>query len=290
MTRTAVYDPSMAANQVTELAKSDVLSGLFGAWEVIDQLLTDLPDEQFRSPTPLPGWDVRAVVSHIIGTESTLLGSALPEVDIDVRALKHVRNDFAAMNECWVQHLGGQSDAELHQRFLAVTNDRRKLLAEMPDAEWNAVTMTPAGPDSYGRFMRIRTFDCWVHEHDIRDAIGRPAGDADLRGAAPRLALDEMTASMGYVVGKLGKAPDGSRILFELTGALARSIHVVIEGRGRVVEGFGGQLPTSMIKLDGLLFTRLAAGRVRSVPAGSIELAGDHDVAGRVVEHLNYLI
>jgi uncharacterized protein (TIGR03083 family) len=280
----------MAANQVTELAKSDVLSGLFGAWEAIDQLLTDLPDEGFRSATPLPGWDVRAVVAHIIGTESTLLGSAVPDVDIDVRALKHVRNDVAAMNECWVQYLAGQSDAELHRRFLAVTSDRRKLLEEMPDAEWNAVTMTPAGPDSYGRFMRIRTFDCWVHEHDIRDAIGRPAADAELRRPAPRLSLDEMTASMGYVVGRLGEAPDGSRVLIELTGALARTICVVIEGRGRVVKDFGGQEPTSTIKLDGLLFTRVAGGRVRKAPDEAVELGGDLDVATRVVEHLNYVI
>jgi uncharacterized protein (TIGR03083 family) len=284
------YDPGMAATQVAALDKSDVLSGLFGAWEAIDQLLTELSGEQFRSPTPLPGWDVRAVVSHIIGTESILLGSAVPDVDVDVRALEHVRNDIAAMNECWVQHLGRHSDAELHQRFLAVTSDRRKLLEEMPDAEWNAVTVTPAGPDSYGRFMRIRTFDCWMHEHDIRDAVGWPAADADLRAAAPRLSLDEMTASMGYVVGRLGQAPDGSRVAIELTGPLARTIRVVVDGRGRVVEDFGGQQPTSTIRLDGLLFTRLAGGRVRQAPDEAVELGGDRDVARHVVEHLNYVI
>ena len=34
--------------------------------------------------------------------------------------------------------------------------------------------MTPAGPDTYGRFMRVRIFDCWMHEQDIRRAVGRP--------------------------------------------------------------------------------------------------------------------
>ncbi len=280
----------MTATQVTELDKSDVLSGLFETWDAIDGLLTELPDEQLESATPLPGWNVRAVVSHIIGTESTLLGFAPPESGVDVRTFGHVRNDVAAMNECWVQHFSREPGAELNQRFVAVTDDRRKFLTEMPDADWNAVTPTPAGADSYGRFMRIRTFDCWVHEHDIRDAIGRAAGDADLRGAAARLSLDEMTASMGYVVTKLGKAPDGSRILIELTGALARKICVDIQGRGRVVEDFGGEQPTSTIRCDGLLFTRLATGRVRTAPVGSVELAGDREVAARIVEHLNYTI
>ena len=45
----------------------------------------------------------------------------------------------------------------------------------MSDEEWNAVTMTPTGPDSYGRFMRIRVFDCWMHEEDIRDGVAAAA-------------------------------------------------------------------------------------------------------------------
>ena len=117
--------------------------------------------------------------------------------------------------------------------------------------------------------MRVRLFDCWMHEQDIRDAVGRPSPDADLSGPAPGLALDEMAASMGYVVGKLGKAPDGSRVAIELTGPLKRTIRVAVEGRGRVVEDFGGQEPTSTIRLDGLLFTRLAGGRTATRPASS---------------------
>ena len=69
--------------------------------------------------------------------------------------------------------------------------------------------LTPVGPESYGRFMRVRLFDCWMHEQDIRDGLGLPSSDAELSGPAPRLSLDEIAATMGYVVGKLGKAPEG---------------------------------------------------------------------------------
>ncbi|MBV9350052.1 MAG: maleylpyruvate isomerase family mycothiol-dependent enzyme, partial [Mycobacterium sp.] len=268
---------------VTELDKSDVLSGLFASWDALDRLTTGLTDEQWQLPTPLPGWNVHAVVSHIIGTESVLQGIATPAPDVDVSALEHVRNDSGAMNECWVRQLSGIPGAELRERFLAVTKDRRELLTDMSEGDWNAVTRTPAGSDSYGRFMRIRVFDTWMHEHDVRDAIGRPAADAELSGPDSRLAIDEMAASMGYVVGKLGKAPDGSRIVLELTGPLARTIHVVVDGRGQVVNDFGGREPTSTIRLDGLLFTRLAGGRVTAAPAEAVELGGDLDVADRVV-------
>ncbi|MGH3959925.1 maleylpyruvate isomerase family mycothiol-dependent enzyme, partial [Mycobacterium sp.] len=208
---------------LTQLDKTDVLSGLFASWDTLDRLLAGLPEDHWQTPTPLPGWSVHAVISHIVGTESALLGIAAPDADVDVSALEHVRNDFGAMNECWVRHFSSDSSADLLQRFRAVTADRRKLLTEMSDEDWNAPTNTPAGRDSYGRFMRVRVFDCWMHEHDIRDALGRPASEGELDGPAARLALDEMAASMGYVVSKLGGAPDGSRVAIELTGPLART-------------------------------------------------------------------
>lgn len=277
----------MVTRPVTKLDKSDVLSGLFASWDTLDGLLTGLPEGQWQTPTPLPGWSVHAVISHIIGTESALLGAATPDTDIDVSALEHVRNDFGAMNECWVRHLSTESGDALMQRFRAVTQDRRKVLSDMSDDEWNAPTTTPAGPDSYGRFMRVRVFDCWMHEHDIRDGLGRPVSDAELEGPAARLALDEMAASMGYVVGKLGDAPEGSRVAIELTGPLARTIRVVVDGRGRVVDDFGGLDPTVTLRMDGMLFTRLAGGRVADAP---VELGGDQEVGARIVEHLNYVI
>ena len=281
----------MATRPVTELDKSEVLSGLFAVWDSIDALLAGLSETEWQAATPLPGWCVRAVVSHIIGTESFLQGIAPPQPDIDVKTLEHVRNDIGALNECWVRHLSGEPGAGVLERFRAVTNDRRTALAGMSDEEWNAVTVTPVGPESYGRFMRVRAFDCWMHEQDMREALSRPSSDDELEGIPSQLSLDEIVGTMGYVVGRLAKAPDGSRILFELTGPLARSIRVSVDGRAQVVDDFGGQEPTATIRLDGLQFTRLSGGRPMSAArAQDIELGGDKDVAARVVEHLNFVI
>ena len=93
---------------------------------------------------------------------------------------------------------------------------------------------------------------------------------------------------MGFVVGKLGKAPEGSRVAIELTGPLARTIRVAVDGRAQVVDDFGGQDPTSTIRVDGLLFTRLAGGRTDD--AAGVELGGDTEVGPRIVEHLNFVI
>ncbi|GAB1811790.1 maleylpyruvate isomerase family mycothiol-dependent enzyme [Mycobacterium sp. MUNTM1] len=281
----------MADRPVTKLDISTVLTGLFAVWDDIDALLGGLSETQWRAASPLPGWDVKALVSHMIGTESFLAGIAAPQPDVDVSVLDHVRNDVGVMNECWVRHLSAHADADVLESFRAITTDRRAALTNMSDDEWDAVTMTPTGPDSYGRFMRIRVFDCWMHEEDIRVALGRPPSDDELAGPAASLALDEIAATMGYVVGKLAKAPEGARIQFDLTGPLARAIRVSVDGRAAVVDDFGGRDPTATIRLDGLQFTRLAGGRpMCPARAQDIELGGDKDVANQVVEHLNFVI
>jgi uncharacterized protein (TIGR03083 family) len=274
---------------VTLLDKSAVLAGLFASWDSILALLRALSDEQWQLATCLPGWRVQDVVSHMIGTESMLAGIATPEADCDVAELDHVRNPIGAMNECWVRSLREETPAAMIDRFDAVTQTRRRQLGDMSDDQWNEVTATPAGPDTYGRFMRIRTFDCWMHEHDIRETVGLAA--TQLASVDAREAFDEMTGSMGFVVGKRGKAPENSRIEFDLTGPLGRTVRVQMNGRGSVVERFDGGDATSTIRLDGLLFSRLAGGRTQaSQHRAEIALAGDVAVGQVIVDNLAYVI
>lgn len=275
---------------VTVLDKAQVLPALYASWEAVDQLTSDLSESQWQASTALPNWSVHDVVAHVIGVESMLCGIATPEPDVDVSALEHVRNEIGVMNECWVRYLRDESGAALLDRLRSVTDDRRKVLADMAEGDWNAVGFTPAGQDTHGRFMRIRTFDTWMHEHDIREAIGASASDDELRGPASTFALDEIAASMGFVVGKLGGAPDGSRVALELTGPLARTIRVAVDGRAAVVEEFDSD-PTTTIRLDGLLFTRIAGGRTTfDAHRSAVEFEGDAEVGSRIVERLAYTI
>ena len=274
---------------MTTLNKSDVLDGLFGSWEEIDRVVGALTESEWQAATPLPGWSVHDVVAHVIGTESMLQGVATPNADVDVSMLKHVRNDIGVLNERWVRKLRGVSAADMLEKFRTTTDQRREALSAMTDDDWNQIKATPAGPDTYGRFMRVRAFDCWMHEHDIRDALDRPADSP--AGETSRLALDEMAASMGFVVGKLGGAPEGSRVAITLTGPLQRTINVDVSGRARVVGDFGGDEPTATITLDGLLFSRLAGGRTTVARhPDAVRYGGDEEVGQRVVEHLNYVI
>jgi len=111
-----------------------------------------------------------------------------------------------------------------------------------------------------------------------------------LAGAPAELALAEITSSLGYVVGKLGGAPDGSRVAFELTGPLQRTLRVAVDGRAKVVDEFDGD-PTTTIRLDAVLFARLAGGRTTAAEnMTAIGLDGDVDLGRQVTDRLTFVM
>ncbi|HEX2214969.1 MAG TPA: maleylpyruvate isomerase N-terminal domain-containing protein, partial [Mycobacterium sp.] len=55
---------------VTVLDKSAVVAALSAVWRDIDDLVSGFDDAQWQAQTSLPGWSVRDVVAHVIGTES----------------------------------------------------------------------------------------------------------------------------------------------------------------------------------------------------------------------------
>ncbi|KAA0022435.1 maleylpyruvate isomerase family mycothiol-dependent enzyme [Antrihabitans cavernicola] len=267
-------------------SKAEITTALFDEWTAIDDVLSALDDNQWRLPTPLPGWDVHAVVAHMIGTESLMRGDQLPTVDVDVRARPHVKNELAAMNELWVESLRPLTGTEMLARFREVTALRRTDLTDMSDDDWNAPTPSPIGDVPYGRFMRVRLFDCWMHEHDIRDAVGIPGDEGGARG---RLAFQDIADAIPRVFAKRGKAPEGSRIAVALSGPLPENLNVAVDDRAALVDSFDG-LATTTIRMDSGVFTRLAGGRT-SVDAhkDDIEIEGDRAVGQRIVDNLAFV-
>ena len=247
-------------------------------WSSTADLLGQLSTEEWSKPSPLPGWDVRDNVAHMLGAENMLLGREAPPIDIDRDSVPHVRNDIGVFNEVWVEAMRSVDPPEVLARFVEATTARLAALQQMGQDEWDAESFTPAGRDTYGRFMQIRVFDCWLHEQDIRDATGRPGHQS---GLAVEVTLDEMTTAMGFVVGKRAGAGAGTRVTFALTdqGAVVRTINVEVGERAAVVAELSGPATTTLTMPVGVM-TRRCAGRVG--PDGlrdQIVVAGDAEIA-----------
>lgn len=268
---------------MTIIDRGSAIAALDEAFDAVIDLADGFTAGEWALPTSCPGWSVQDVVAHVIGVEALLAGRPAPEVALP-DDLAHVRNDMGRMNELWVESYRGRPPAEVTADLRAVVAERRTALAAMDQAAFDEESFTPAGPDTYGRFMRIRVMDIWVHEQDIREAVGRPG---HLDGLAPAAVLDELAASLGYVVGKKAAAPEGSSVRFELTGPMARRIDVEVVGRARVVDGLAGE-PTATLSVPGHHFTRLVGGR--GADPEVVELAGDPDLGRAVVANLGYMI
>ncbi len=150
------------------------------------------------------GWSVRDVLSHVIGVEAGLLGEPVPEVDVS--HLTHMRNPIAEANErVGGVHCGACPGTRCWPGWRTWRAAGWPLLDAMTQADFDAPSWTPAGRDeTYGRFMRIRHYDCYLHEQDIRLALGLPAREsaADLASA-----LDEVATGLGYIVGRRAGCP-----------------------------------------------------------------------------------
>lgn len=260
-----------------------LLGRQFGA--VID-LCDGLGETDFDTPTCLPGWSVKDNLSHMVGTELMLDGEQPP--DVDVAHLDHVNNDIAAFNELWVESMRPLPGAEVLARFRDVTSRRLATLEAMTQEDFDAEGFTPAGPDSHGRFMRIRHFDCFLHEHDMREALGR-----DDRSDVEQLelVLDEVSTGLGYVVGKKAALPAGSRVRIRLTGPAARDLDVEVGERARPVERLDGT-PTVQLSMPVMRFVRLSGGRQEAQEhlGDDIELGGDEEQARRLASNLAFTI
>ncbi|MGI8663861.1 MAG: maleylpyruvate isomerase family mycothiol-dependent enzyme [Acidimicrobiales bacterium] len=271
----------------TIVPQTPVIDALAEVWSSLDRLLTPLEPSDWQKSTPCPGWNVQAIVSHIIGTEAMLAGTAAPETDLDLSARPHVRNDIGKFNETWVAELATRDGAEVLAQLQAMIPARLDTLRAMEPDAWNAEGFTPAGRDTHGRFMRIRVFDCWMHEQDIRHALGKPGHDS---GPAVELSLDEITTAVGYIVGRKAAVPAGASITLDLTGPNQRTIHVAVAERAEVVPQLPGPA-TAVVRMPVLTFTRLAGGRTDPTTSiDDVQLSGDTTLAQTVLDNLAFTV
>lgn len=276
-----------SASPRPSIPKDEVIGALTAEWDALTSLLSGLGEKEWDTPTPLPGWTVKDVVSHIIGTELSLSGQATPEDAAGVRSMGHVRNDIGALNELWVESFRPLPGPEVLDQLREVTAQRAKVLRAMSQEELDADSWTPAGPGSYARFMQIRVYDCWIHEQDIRAALDLPGHES---GPCADQSLEEVTRALGFIVGKKAGAPQGSAVTIEVTGPVHRQLHVSVDGRAAVVPTLAGPA-TARVEMPFPLFMAMASGRVPADPAHpEVSLSGDADLGARVVSSLNFTI
>jgi uncharacterized protein (TIGR03083 family) len=252
-------------------------------WTSIADLCADLTPEQWALPTDCPGWTVQDNLSHMSGTESALLGRASP--DPAPAGLAHVLNVIGEINEAWVEARRTWPGDKVLTEFVEVTGLRVDALRAMTDDELNAPSVSPIGTVPYATFMNLRVMDCWVHEQDMRRALQRPG---HLDGPAVAAAIDRLSASFAFVVGKRVAPPEGTTVVLDMAGPAGRTLAVEIRN-GRAEASAPATTPTVRLDMDAETYACLVCGRwtgQQALDDGRVAVSGDTDLADAILANL----
>jgi len=133
--------------------------------------------------------------------------------------------------------------------------------------------------------MRNRAFDVWVHEQDLRWALGRP-GNLDSPGSG--IVRDQLLAALPKIVAKDAGAPPNSAVVFDVHGPVEflRTVRVDADGRG-TIDGAPSLGPAVSLGLDWETFVRLACGRVHpDAVSDRVKAEGDPELAAAILRRL----
>jgi len=265
-----------------------VIDELTEVWASIVTACEQVDGEQWDRPTDCPGWTVKDNLSHLIGIERMLLGDPSPPELTDVP--DHVRNPFGAMNEAWVEARRAVPGPEVLAEFVDTTNRRIDALVAMTAEAFDTVGWSPVGNVPYRDFMVTRILDTWAHEQDIRRALGRPGGR---NGVGERVVLDRCEQTMPFVVGKKVAPPDGTSVLFSVTGVMGRHLLVTVDGgRASLQPVPPTEPPTVTLTMEQEEFWRRCYGRLdpdEVASTGSVTVEGDAALGRRVLGALAFM-
>jgi uncharacterized protein (TIGR03083 family) len=265
-----------------------VIDQLAEVWASVVTACEGLSPDEWALPTDCPGWSVRDQVSHLIAIERSLLGDPAPA---PLAVLPpYVKNEIGVINEPWIEQRRGTPGDEVLAEFEATTVRRLEALRSFPPERFEVVGWSPIGDVPYRTFMTVRVFDSWAHEQDIRFAIDRPGGRA---GAGEAVTLDRCFLTVGYTVGKKVAPPEGTTVVFTVTGPLGRREAVRIEGGRAVALDEPPPAPTAALTMDPSAFWRLGLGRYsgsEALIAGDVVLEGDLGLGRSIVEAMPFMI
>ncbi|PKB71707.1 MAG: hypothetical protein BZY87_04115 [SAR202 cluster bacterium Io17-Chloro-G6] len=257
-------------------------------WRSIDSLCSPLTEAQWKTPTDCPGWSVQDQVSHLVGAESRILGN--PGPDHTPKETGHVKNDVGQSNEVVVDYRRSWPGRKVLDEFRELTGQRLALLRSLTDEQFAAETQTPLGPGPVTEFVRIRIFDAWVHQQDMRRALNIPG---DLEGPVAAHSVGRVARAMPFVVARKAQAPDGVTVVFDVTGPAGRTVSVGIEERrGRELDSEPPR-PTVRITADVETFVCLGCGRwdpAETLRLGKVTINGDAALGENIVNQMNIMI
>ena len=268
------------------MGKQSVVDLQVMAYEAIDELCSSLSDEEWALETDCPGWSVQDNLSHLVGTEANLLGRPAP--DHDPGSKPWIKNPIGAGNEVNVDYRRPWPPQKVLDEFREVAAERTKALRALSDEELAGDSWTPVGQGTVADLLAIRTMDFWVHEQDMRRAVGKPG---NLEGPIAQHAFNRHVTALPFVAGKKADLPEGKTVVYDITGPAGGRVAVGREGKRASILDEIPLSPDVTLTMDLETFNRLSTGRGDpDVLIKDVQIYGDDELGKKILGASNFMI
>lgn len=241
-------------------------------------LVRDLPEDAGDLPTDLPGWSVRDNLAHTAHLEAVLAGA--PEETVEVAEATHLTSLTHYYTEQGVLARRGRTLDDLADELEAAVGTRTaELAADQPTDPEASATRTPGGVAwSWDTLLTNRPLDVWMHEQDVRRAVGRPGG---YDGPVADHVLEVFARALPMIWGKRVGAPAASTMRIVLSDRDGEQHTVRIGEDGRAARA-DDATPSTTITLTGEDYVVLSGGRRTPAETGA-SVEGDAELGARLL-------
>ena len=241
-------------------------------------LVETLDDAEWARETPCPGWTVSDIVAHIIDLDSVFLGDPPLDHTPDWDALPHVTREMQRVTEVGVDARRGRSPQELLAELRDVITRRE---AQLHETDMQSTVQWFVGEIPVEQLMRMRTFDIWMHDQDIRDTLDRP-GDLDTPGA--QVAWARVRDTLPFIWGKKVGAQETLDLVVTGPGPSGQLVIAVDDGRAHYVDSGHADVRIEITWAD---LAARAGGR-RAADQLDAVITGDQELGRRFLEELTF--
>ena len=141
------------------LPREQVSEGLLAELADFEQLIRPLSDEQWNTASRCAGWTVGDIARHVVGSMADVAAGQLDGLGTEPVTAREVAERQ------------GRSASELADECVAVGEAAAGLLPMFDDDAWSAEA--PGGYEgTLGDGVEALWFDTWMHNNDIRSALG----------------------------------------------------------------------------------------------------------------------
>lgn len=252
-------------------------------------LLAGLTEEEWSRPTVCPGWSVKDVALHMLGVDIGNL-SVRRDTFIDPwweTASGEIIADLNTWNQDWVVTARRISPRVLCD-LLALAGDTAARYFAGLDLTATGGVVWWAGPDPAPVWLDVaREYtERWVHQQQIRDAVGRP-GLKDPRYLGP--VLEAFVHALPRALQSV-EAPDGTAVRLVVTGEAGGRWVAVRDGERWALGEDTGQDAAATVTLDQDVAWRLwTRGITIDDARPPIRTEGDPELAARMLEMVSIM-